>query len=178
MDWKDVGEAVKKFAPLLGTAIGGPAGGAIGGAVSLALGAFGLGGDATPDDLMRAISADPQAALKLMEIQEANKMRLADLALQTDQAYLADRQDARKREVAITQATGKRDINLYILAWTVVVGFFVLVGVMMGVTLPEKNVGPINQLFGAMSVGFGTVLAYFFGSSQSSDLKTKLMAGK
>ena len=38
MDWSDVGGEVAKYAPLLGTALGGPAGGAIGALVAKAFG--------------------------------------------------------------------------------------------------------------------------------------------
>ncbi len=70
------------------------------------------------------------------------------------------------------KATGKRDMNLYVLAWMVVGLFFALVGLLMFVVLPEANVGPVNQLFGAMATGFGMVLQYFFGSSKGSADKT------
>ena len=175
MEWKDVGETIKKFAPVLGTAIGGPAGGAIGGAVSLVLGAFGLGSEATPDDVASLLT-DPASIIKLKELEQTHQIALGQLALQSDQAYLNDRQGARDREIKITEATGGRDVNLYVLALVVVLGFFILVGVLMFVDLPTSNLGPVNQLFGAMAAGFGMVLAYFFGSSQSSDIKTKMMA--
>jgi len=175
MEWKDIGDAVKKYAPVLGSAIGGPAGGAVGGAVSLLLGAFGLGGDATPDDVSKLLT-DPASILKMKELEQTYQVELGRLALQHDQAYLADRQGARSREVDIVKATGSRDVNLYILAWVVVVGFFVLTGIMMWATIPAANIGPVNILFGALTLGFGCVLNYFFGSSQSSDIKTKLMA--
>lgn len=174
MDWKDIGETVKKFAPVLGSALG-PGGAAIGGAVSLLLGACGLGSDATPEDIMTAIS-DPATVLKLKEVENTHQLELSKLVLQQEQAYLADRQGARNREVEIAKATGGRDINLYILAWVVVLGFFFLTWAMMYVTLPTANVGPVNILFGALVAGFMAVLGYFFGSSQSSDIKTKMMA--
>lgn len=176
MEWKDVGEAVKKYAPMLGTALAGPAGGAAGTAVSLLLGAFGLGDDTKPAEALAAIQASPEMALKLKELEDKHQETLAQLAFQSLQAQLADVQNARSREVEITKATGKRDINLYILAWVVVVGFFVETALMMYVTIPPANVGPVNILFGALVAGFTGVLGYFFGSSQSSDLKTKLMA--
>lgn len=174
MNWKDVGEAVKKFAPVLGSALG-PGGAAVGGAVSLLLGACGLGSDATPDEVLTAIS-DPATQLKLKEMENSHKEELEKIALAFHQADLADTQSARSREVEITKATGKRDVNLYILAWVVVVGFFILTGMLMYVTLPTANIGPVGILFGALVAGFTGVLGYFFGSSQSSDIKTQMLA--
>ncbi len=175
MDWKDVGSAVKKFAPMLGSAIGGPAGGAVGGAVSLLLGAFGLGGDSTPDDFAKLLT-DPASILKLKELEQTYHVELSKLALASDQAYLTDRQSARDRETEIVRATGHRDVNLYVLAWVIVIGFFVLIGVMMFSPIPEANSSATNILFGALISGFTGVIGYFFGSSQSSDMKTKMMS--
>jgi len=53
--------------------------------------------------------------------------------------------------------------------------FFTLVGLALFVVLPKANVGPVNQLFGAMATGFGMVLQYFFGSSKGSADKTAAM---
>ena len=66
--------------------------------------------------------------------------------------------------------------TLYVLAWTVVVGFLVLLAAQMVVTIPKDNVGPVNQLFGALATGFGVVLSFFFGSSKSSQDKTAIIA--
>lgn len=68
MSWKDVAGKVGKFAPLLGTVLGGPAGGAIGGLVAAALGS---GND--PDAISAAIDADPSAEAKLRELEERNR---------------------------------------------------------------------------------------------------------
>lgn len=176
MNWKDVGAKIAKSAPVLGSLLGGPAGGALGGVVSLVASALGLETDeVTPDLVDNIITTDPQAMIKLKEIESKHKERLEELAIESDRAHLADVANARTREVEITRATGSRDINLYVLAWIVVGCFFLLVGVLMGVTLPEANIGPINQLFGAMATGFGMVLQYFFGSSKGSADKNNIM---
>lgn len=171
MDWKTVGSKILKELPLIGTVLGGPV---VGGAVSVLASALGCA--AEPDAVMRAIQTDPMAAEKLKEAEMANKIELQKLVLQQDQMYILDVQNARQRQIEVTKATGKTDVNLYTLAWLVVGCFFLLVAVLMFVTLPETNIGPINQLFGAMAAGFGMVLAYFFGSSKSSAEKTQLLA--
>lgn len=177
MDWKDVGEAISKAAPILGTVLGGPAGGAIGGAISLIASAFGLGKDeTTPEKVMAMIQADPNKMLELKKIEEANKPELARIALEQERIYLLDIQSARLRQVESEKATGHRDANLYILAWLVVAGFFGLIVLMVKTTMPPENIGPVNQLFGALAAGFGMVLQYFFGSSKSSADKTRLLA--
>jgi len=180
MEWKELGKSVVKLgAPLLGSVIGGPAGGAIG---SLVASLFGADPD-DPSDIMTKMNLDPEAAVKLQELQLKHKERLEELkieeakvALEETKAYLADTQSARQREVAVVQATGKKDYNLYILAWTIVVGFFALTGILMRYGLPADTSGVVNLLFGGLVSGFATVLGYFFGSSKGSADKTALLA--
>jgi len=184
MDWSKVVNFVSGAAPILGTVIGGPVGtgvGAIaGGAVSLIASAFGVEGEDAkdPEKIYAALQADPDAILKLKEIELTNKVELSKLALQSDQAYLADTQDARSAQVQREQATGKKDVNLYILAWTIVVGFFSMTGVLTFVTLPTDSTGVVFLLFGALVAGFAQVINYFFGSSKSSSDKTKMLNAK
>lgn len=184
MDWKTVGKAVKKFAPILGLAMG-PAGSAAGGVISLVASAFGIEDeDPTPDMIMAAINADPtEAALKLRTVQEENKVELARIALQGDSAIIIDKQNARSREIEITKTTGKRDINLYILAYmfiagffiaTILVSYFIMTG-QMPAEIPQAAVFLIGNLFGTLSAGVGAILQYFFGSSKSSADKTEML---
>ena len=70
----------------------------------------------------------------------------------------------------------KSDKHLYILAWVIVIGFFVLVAMTMFVNIQDST-GAVFMLMGAMAAGFGSVIQYFFGSSKGSDDKTKYMAG-
>ncbi|WP_258292100.1 hypothetical protein, partial [Escherichia marmotae] len=64
MEWKDIAGIVGKAAPIVGGLIGGPAGAAVGGLVASALGT-----EATPDAISRALETDPQAAVKLKELE-------------------------------------------------------------------------------------------------------------
>jgi hypothetical protein len=173
IDWKTVGRKLAHVGlPLLGTALGGPAGGAAGALIASVLGKDPSA--ITTDDVTAAI-VNPELMVKFREIESNHEIRLQELILQGEQMRFQDVASARKREVDTTEATGKRDINLYVLAWTVVVLFFALVGTLMFIDL-GVNTGPVNQLFGAIAVGFGTVLQYFFGSSKSSSDKTALLA--
>lgn len=176
MEWGKVADVVKKYAPVLGNVVGNfvPGAGAIGTGVSLIASAFGVEED--PDQIYEAIKADPEAALKLKQIETDNQQALANIALTQEEARLQDVQSARQRQVEHEKTTGKTDINLYVLAWIVVVLFFALTGTLMFVTMPDKNIGPVNQLFGAMATGFGCVLQYFFGSSKGSQAKTDQIA--
>ncbi len=85
MDWKDVGNAVLKIAPAVGTALLGPAGGAIGTILSSVFGT-----DPEPDKVMQAIKMDPNAALKLKEIESNNQTELQKAILQAETMRLAE----------------------------------------------------------------------------------------
>ena len=78
MDWSDLGSSIADMAPMLGSAFG-PGGTVIG---SLISSAFGGSGKETPDELDKLIKADPQAALKLREIESNNKVELEKLIIQ------------------------------------------------------------------------------------------------
>ena len=169
----------KKGVPLLGSVIGGPAGAIVG---QLVAPMFGANAD-DEDDLIRSIEADPEATVKLKQIEAQNKERLEELniereriALEDAKAHLTDVQSARTRDVAIVEATGKRDIHLYMMAWIIIVGFMGLAVMMIFKAVPENQI--VTMMFGALIMGFSTVLAYFFGSSKGSADKTKMSAVK
>ena len=70
MNWMDIGkQAIQMGAPILGGALGGPAGAAVGAMIA---NQFGID-TPTPDNIMAAIKADPDAALKLREIELRNR---------------------------------------------------------------------------------------------------------
>lgn len=77
MSWSDVGSKVAQFAPLLGTALGGPGGAAIGALVAKA-----FGSDATPESVLAAVESDPLAAVKLAQV-ETDALRVRGDTLQT-----------------------------------------------------------------------------------------------
>jgi len=108
----------------------------------------------------------------------ASALGLAEEDATPDKVEQMLRADARAREVSIIKATGKRDVNLYVLAWIVVIGFFALVGILIWATLPQANIGPVNQLFGAMATGFGMVLQYFFGVFEIEQGKDGFISAK
>ena len=179
VSWSDVAGVIGKVAPtaegLLAT-FGGPPGMIAAGAIKAATMVFGLSETAKPDELITAISADPQAALKLALAEQDFKLRTRDQDIEIVKAQLLDVQSARARDVDTTKATGKRDSNMYVLAWTVIIGFFVLILFLLYNQVPKDQNGVIFMLFGALATGFGNVLQYFFGSSQSSQDKTNIIA--
>ncbi|RDD60212.1 3TM-type holin [Ferruginivarius sediminum] len=107
MDWKDVGDAVRKVAgtaaPLIGTALGGPAGGAVGGLLASALGV-----EAEPDKVQAAVQADPEAALKLRELETRHREKIESLHLEAETARQAQINKTMRAEVGSEDAYVRR----------------------------------------------------------------------
>ena len=92
MDWSDVGKKIISVgAPLLGGALGGPAGTAIGQVVASQ---FGLT-EASPDKVLEAITAAPEARLKLTELEFRHSERLIELENEYFKLQTEDVQQAR-----------------------------------------------------------------------------------
>ena len=85
MDWSELGSSILSMAPLIGGALGGPGGAAIGSLLSSTFG----GSSDDPEGLAKLIAADPQAAIKLKELEYAHKVELEKLVIQAEANKLA-----------------------------------------------------------------------------------------
>ena len=109
MDWKDVGNIVSKAAPILGAILGGPVGAAAGGALSLAASALGV--DATPEAVMQAVKDDPDALIRLRELEVQERATLLQWQTAQIQAEVEDRKAGRAVEKyeRLTQEAANED---------------------------------------------------------------------
>jgi len=105
--------------------------------------------------------------IEIMKI-DFEKLKLdTDSKLQSKKMIFDDKLNARGREVEVTKTTGKRDYALIALAVVIVIGFFAGLVSLIFVTL-DKGSGTyelLYMMFGALITKFGTVVDYFFGSS-------------
>ena len=105
--------------------------------------------------------------IEIMKI-DFEKIKLeTESKLQSKKMLLDDKSNARGREVEVTKTTGKRDYALITLAVVIVIGFFAGLVSLVFVTL-DKGSGTyelLYMMFGALITKFGTVVDYFFGSS-------------
>lgn len=178
-EWKDVGNIVGKIAPVVGTALGGPAGGAVGGLIANLLGT-----DTDADAVAKAIQSDPSIAVKIKEIElQAQQLHYdaidKERQAQLDElkAYIGDVQSARERQAEHEKATGKSDINLYILSWVTIIGFYCLMCLLLFKSLPDGSKEIAYILLGALTANTNSVYQYFFGSSKGSADKTAQLVG-
>ena len=169
MEWRDIAGAVGKAAPLLGSLLGGPAGAAVGAMVASALGTGG-----TPDDVAEAIKADPQALVKLREIEASKAVRLEELAAEQAKHEIstaaADRASAREREAKTGDTLTPRSLALL-----VTLGFFGALGYLLAAGKPQTGGDALLVMLGALGGAWGSVIAYYFGSSAGSAAKTELL---
>lgn len=167
MDWKGVGNAViKAGAPLLGGALFGPAGSVI---ASIISGKFGMSPESTPDQVMTAINGDPDAALKLREIETTHVERLQELENEKLRIETADVQSAR--------GIHKDSWVPWALTFTLVAMVSGIVAALLWVAIPEDNKEVVYLVVGQLIGAFSTAIAYWLGSSKSSASKDAHIAG-
>ena len=80
--WDSIKDTVGSVAPIAGSLLGGPAGGAVGSMLASALGV-----DNTPDAVANAIKTDPQAAIKIRQIEaqlEQTRLEVRGQAVQAE----------------------------------------------------------------------------------------------
>lgn len=178
--WDNIKELIGTSAPVIGTLLGGPAGGAVGGLISKVLGV-----DNTPEAIELALMNNPDALVKIKELETSKELAILQAELENkridvgsvidnrkldnekDQMFLSDKQSARSRQVDSEKATGKVDVALYVIAGVIVLAFFASILALIFITL-DKQSGTYElllMLFGALTTKFGTVVDYFFGAS-------------
>ena len=169
MNWADIAQTVGKAAPLLGTLLGGPAGAAVGAIVASALG---TGND--PEAVSAELAKNPDALVKLREIEANKAVRLQEIV--ADQAKhdlataAADRSSAREREVKTGDTLTPRT-----LAMLVTVGFFGVLAWLLAYGKPNTGGDALLVMLGALGGAWASIISYYFGSSAGSAAKTEIL---
>jgi hypothetical protein len=136
MDWKDIQADIAAAAPVLGTLVGGPAGTAIGSLVATALG--------TQNDaaaVQQAIKADPNAAVKLRQIEADNSTKLQELLVTAENNRLVA-ETAAVASVNTTMQTEAKADHWPTYSWRPYCGFsFGTLALMAGLTVVVAYVG-------------------------------------
>lgn len=165
MDWKQVGNAVISVgAPLLGGALFGPAGATVG---SIIAGKFGVSPDATPDQVLTAINGDPEAALKLREIETTHVERLQELENERLRIETADVQSARSVHQHHWMPSA---ITMVMCAM-----FGAIVGALFIWAIPGENKDIVVYMAGQVSGILTSCVTYWVGSTRASANKDSLI---
>ncbi len=157
---KELGRTAERYgAPLLGTVIAGPAGTAIGQIVAAQ-----FGGDANdPDDLIKRIQSDPDAALKLTAIESSERVELERLSVDKKKAQLLDVEDARANNIRNTKLSDEI-IKIYLVVSLSLMVFMCLYALIKGeVTGVEANI--ISGILGSSFTAVLAMVYFYWGNS-------------
>lgn len=155
MNWSDLGKTIAGFAPLLGGVVGGPAGAGIGSIIATVFGV-----EDSPEAISRAISKDPEAAIKLKKIQLDHKVELEKIALQKLSAELGDKQNARVNH--------KHSIMPAILSGVLSLVIIGIIYLLFYTPVPEESKDVLFVILGAVMKEWGGAMQYWFGTTRSS----------
>lgn len=163
MDWK-------KTLPFIGALATGNIPGLVSAAASAIGDALGLPVEPTPAAIDKALSsATPEQMAALKSIDADLKIKMRGFDVEEKRIEVDNTKDARAMQVATRSYTPD------ILAILIVTGFFsILTAMLMGKLKLDDNQS-LLILLGALSAGFGSVLNYFFGSSNGSQAKDRLL---
>ena len=121
---------------------------------------------ASHDDIEAAvIKADPTQLAELRRIDADLEKSMAENGLQRFQAEAADRDSARKREIAVGDSTPR------IFAWVALGGFLGLVFLLAFKSIPDSTENLIYAAVGILGTILTAVCQYYFGSSSGSKSK-------
>ena len=158
MDW------LKTLAPTVATALGGPLAGMAVSAVAKALGC-------SPDEVQDVISSGKLTAEQVASIQLAElelKKQAQSMNLDFAKLIAEDKQSARDMQIATKSWIPA------LLAVFVTIGFF---GIVLGLMTEHfKTSDALMLMLGSLATAWTGVMAFYFGSSASSQAKTELLA--
>jgi len=157
-------EWLKTVAPTIATALGGPLAGMAVSAVAKAIGV-------SPDEVQSVISSGKLTAEQVASIQLAElelKKQAQSMNLDFAKLMAEDKKSARDMQIAT------KSLIPALLAVFVTVGFF---GILLGLMTEHfKTSDALMLMLGSLATAWTGVMAFYFGSSASSQAKTELLA--
>lgn len=163
-DWAAVAKRLADVAPMLGTVVGGPAGGAIGAVIASTLGT-----NNDPKAVLAKLSTDPEAMVKIQQLENEERDSLRKHALGMATVELADVQQARSTHKDHWMPALLTILLTFMIA-SVTYGLMTLV-------VPPDSKEVLFFLVGQLTGAFMTAITFWLGSSRSSAVKTKMMGG-
>ena len=154
---------ISQIAPTIATAIGGPLGGLAYETISKVMG---IGQDDAKKMLDEGkLSGDQIASLQQAEI--ALKAKAQELGLDFEKLAVEDRKSARDMQIATKSWVPP------VLAVAVTIGFFsILTGLMLGGVAHGTE---IDIMLGSLGTAWTGIIAFYFGSSASSQSKDSMI---
>lgn len=180
MNWKDIGASIGKAAPIVGGLLGGPAGAAIGTVVASTLGV-----EDSPDRVSDALRNDPEAIVKIQELQTNAQVELQKLAVTAEQnriqaevqqyaAEAADRDSARKLAAAQLNDWVRPSITILMILGAIGIVILVFSGYSKDLLKDATASLTIGTVIGYWFNEVKQVMAFWFGTTK--DLNTQTTA--
>lgn len=169
MDWKSI---INTIAPTVASALGGPLAGAAVSAIGSVLGMS----DATQDKIKTAIESGQltgEQVSQLRQLEMKYKAEESERGFRYSELEFKDRDSARNMAIQ----TGSKTPS--VLTWMIVAIVLCLEGYILFEGIPkELSEIVLGRILGTLDTSLALVLAYWFGSSRGSDVKTQIMAQK
>ena len=162
MKWSDLAGVVSKFAPVIGTAIGGPPGALVGSMIATALGV-----EDSPEAVAKELKHNPEAYVKLKQLESDERLKLQGYANDALVAELADKGNARD-----THKHSQVPAYLSALLSAVIIGIIYL---LFYSAPPEGSRDVLFMVLGVVIKEWGGAMQYWFGTTRSSAQKTMMM---
>lgn len=164
MKWSDIADVIGKAAPLIGSVVGGPAGAGVGAMIASALGV-----ENSPEAVQAALG-NPDALLKIKTLESEERKHFLQIKLAELQAELGDTQSARAAHADSIMPA------IVTLGLTTICG--AMLYALLFVEIPEQNRDILVQSLGTVFGFWGASIAYWVGTTRSSQLKTDILRGK
>jgi hypothetical protein len=162
-------EIAKLGAPILGTALGGPAGGAV---AKIALDALAeaLGTEPTPEAVAKEVASNPVAQAVIRTVEQEHGPGILD-------EMIKDRMDARATMVKQTESGSWTGMAPAILTGLNTVAFYGVLGVLIFKGLPDTGARElVSGMIGAIVGSYIASNNFWFGSSPGSKQKDSVIA--
>lgn len=181
MNWSDIGNIVGRAAPVVGTLLGGPAGGMVGGLIANALNV-----SPDPESVNSALANDPDALLKIQELQINAKVQLEQLTVTAENnrlqaagaqfaAEAADRDSARQLAAKQPNDLIRPAITIILLVGALSILVCIFTGVGLEALQNPVAASTISLLIGLWFSELKQTLGFYFGMTKESQTQNAIV---
>lgn len=181
MNWSDIGSIVGRAAPIVGTLLGGPAGAAVGALVASALNV-----PNDPDAVSVALAGNPDAMVRIQELQLTARVELEKLAVQAETMRLqaagaqyaaeaADRDSARQLAAKQPNDIVRPALTFIMLGGSLFVVVAVLIGWANEVIKDPTAALTVGTVLGLWLGMTKEVMGFWFGMTKESQKQNAIV---